>query len=64
MLAFIADKESWPLPPDIQYLDQGLVLEPSLLSAALAFGRPQDLNKTFYKAFYASRPWGHSGMLQ
>jgi hypothetical protein len=40
---FIADKSSWPLPPDVQYFDQWPVRQPSLLFAGLAFSRVEYL---------------------
>jgi alginate lyase len=43
MFPFIADKNSWPLPPDAQYFDQWPVRQPSLFFAALAFARAEYL---------------------
>jgi hypothetical protein len=43
MFPFIADKNSWPLPPDAQYFDQWPVRQPSLLFAGLAFSRAEYL---------------------
>lgn len=44
MFPFIADKRSWPLPPDVQYFEQWPVRQPSLLFAGLAFSRPEYIN--------------------
>jgi hypothetical protein len=43
MFPFIANKKSWPLPPDVQYFDQWPVRQPSLLFAGLAFSQPDYL---------------------
>lgn len=39
MFPFIADKKSWPLPPDVQYFDDWPIRQPSLLFAGLAYSR-------------------------
>jgi hypothetical protein len=41
MFPFIADKKTWPLPPDVQYFDDWPVRQPSLLFAGLALSRPE-----------------------
>ena len=43
MLPYIADKKSWPYPPDVMYFDQWPVRQPSLLFAGLALARPEYL---------------------
>jgi hypothetical protein len=37
MYPFIANKRTWPLPPDVEYFDQWPVRQPSLLFAGLAY---------------------------
>jgi len=44
MFPFIADKKSWPLPPDVEYFDQWPIRQPSLLFAGLAYGRREYLD--------------------
>jgi hypothetical protein len=39
MFPFMANKKSWPLPPDVQYFDQWPVRQPGLLFAGLAFSQ-------------------------
>ena len=39
MLPYIAAKETWPYPPDVQYFDQFPVRQPSLLFAGLAYAQ-------------------------
>ena len=39
MFPYIAAKESWPYPPDVQYFDQFPVRQPSLLFAGLAYNQ-------------------------
>jgi hypothetical protein len=41
MEPYIADKQIWPYPYDIQYYDQLPVRQPSLLFAGLAYNNPQ-----------------------
>ncbi len=41
MFPFIANKKSWPYPPDVEYFDQFPVRQPSLLFAGLALSRPE-----------------------
>jgi hypothetical protein len=36
---YIAAKETWPYPPDVQYFDQFPVRQPSLLFAGLAYAQ-------------------------
>jgi hypothetical protein len=43
MYPFIADKKSWPHPPDVEYFDQFPVRQPNLLFAGLALSRPEYL---------------------
>ena len=43
MYPFIADKKSWPSPPDVEYFDQFPVRQPSLLFAGLGLSRPEYL---------------------
>jgi hypothetical protein len=40
MFPFIANKKSWPYPPDVEFFEQWPVRQPSLLFAGLAFGLP------------------------
>jgi hypothetical protein len=44
MAAYIADKRSWPHPPDVQYFDDFPVRQPSLLFAGLAYSKPRYLD--------------------
>jgi hypothetical protein len=44
MFPFIADKKTWPLPPDVEYFDQWPIRQPSLLFAGLAYGRAEYLD--------------------
>jgi hypothetical protein len=44
MFPFIADKKSWPLPPDVEYFDQWPIRQPSLLFAGLAYAREDYLD--------------------
>ena len=39
MFPYIAAKETWPYPPDVQYFDQFPVRQPSLLFAGLAYAQ-------------------------
>ncbi len=41
MYPFIADKKTWPHPPDIMYFKEWPVRQPSLLFAGLALGKPE-----------------------
>jgi len=41
MYPFIADKKTWPHPPDVMYFKDWPVRQPSLLFAGLALGRPE-----------------------
>jgi hypothetical protein len=41
MFPFLADKKSWPHPPDVEYFDQFPVRQPSLLFAGLALSKPE-----------------------
>jgi hypothetical protein len=41
MYPFLADKKSWPHPPDVEYFDQFPVRQSSLLFAGLALSRPE-----------------------
>src|SRR5262249_20992065 len=41
MFPFIADKRSWPRPPDVMYFDGWPVRQPSLLFAGLALDRQE-----------------------
>lgn len=41
MFPYIADKKSWPHPPDVQYFDDFPVRQPSLLFAGLAYSERQ-----------------------
>ena len=41
MVPYIADKRSWPHPPDVQYFDDFPVRQPSLLFAGLAYAEPR-----------------------
>ena len=43
MFPYIAHKETWPRPPDVQSFDQWPVRHPSLLFAGLAYSQPQYL---------------------
>lgn len=43
MFPYMADKKTWPLPPDVQYFDEWPVRQPSLLFAGLAYSRPEYL---------------------
>ena len=43
MYPFIANKKSWPSPPDVEYFDQFPVRQPSLLFAGLGLSRPEYL---------------------
>ena len=43
MVPYIADKKSWPYPPDVMYFDQWPVRQPSLLFGGLALARPEYL---------------------
>jgi hypothetical protein len=43
MVPYIADKPSWPWPPDVQYFDAFPVRQPSLLFAGLAYEEPRYL---------------------
>jgi len=43
MYPFIANKKSWPSPPDVEYFDQFPVRQPSLLFAGLELSRPEYL---------------------
>jgi hypothetical protein len=43
MVPYIADKRSWPSPPDVQYFDAFPVRQPSLLFAGLAYAEPRYL---------------------
>ena len=43
MFPYIANKKTWPLPPDVQYFDQWPVRQPSLLFAGLAYSHPDYL---------------------
>jgi len=43
MFPFIADKKTWPLPPDVQCFDHWPVRQPSLLFAGLGLPRPDYL---------------------
>jgi Alginate lyase len=43
MAPYIADKRSWPLPPDVQHFDDFPVRQPSLLFAGLAYSEPRYL---------------------
>jgi hypothetical protein len=44
MFPYIADKHSWPHPPDVQYFDPFPVRQPSLLFAGLAYSEPRYLS--------------------
>ena len=44
MYPFIANKKSWPHPPDIEYFDQFPLRQPSLLFAGLAYSQPDYLS--------------------
>lgn len=44
MFPFIANKKSWPHPPDVEYFDNFPVRQPSLLFAGLSLSRPEYLN--------------------
>lgn len=44
MFPFIADKKSWPYPPDVEYFDQFPVRQPGLLFAGLGLSRPEYLD--------------------
>jgi hypothetical protein len=44
MFPHIADKHTWPRPPDVQYFDQFPVRQPSLLFAGLAYSEPRYLS--------------------
>ncbi len=44
MYPFIANRKSWPRPPDVQYFDQFPVRQPSLLFAGLAYSVPEYLS--------------------
>jgi len=39
MFPYIADKKTWPHPPDVMYFDEWPVRQPSLLFAGLALNR-------------------------
>jgi hypothetical protein len=41
MFPFLADKKSWPHPPDVEYFDQFPVRQPSLLFAGVALSKPE-----------------------
>jgi hypothetical protein len=41
MAPYIADKRSWPRPPDVQYFDAWPVRQPALLFGARALGEPR-----------------------
>ncbi len=41
MYPFIADKKTWPHPPDVMYFKEWPVRQPSLLFAGLALGKPE-----------------------
>ena len=41
MVPYIAQKKSWPKPPDVMYDDQWPVRHPSLLFAGMAFNQPE-----------------------
>ena len=43
MYPYMADKKTWPKPPDVMYFDQWPVRQPSLLFAGLALGKPEYL---------------------
>jgi alginate lyase len=43
MAPFIANKKSWPHPPDVMYFDQWPIRQPSLLFAGLALAQPDYL---------------------
>ena len=43
MYPFIANKKSWPSPPDVEYFDQFPVRQPSLLFAGLGLSHPEYL---------------------
>lgn len=43
MVPYVADKRSWPHPPDVQYFDDFPVRQPSLLFAGLAYSKPRYL---------------------
>jgi Alginate lyase len=43
MVPYIANKKSWPYPPDVMYFDQWPIRQPSLLFAGLALDQPDDL---------------------
>lgn len=43
MYPYIADRQTWPLPGDVQYFDQFPVRQPSLLFAGLAYSEPRYL---------------------
>ena len=40
MVPYIANKKSWPYPPDVMYFDQWPVRQPSLLFGGLALAQP------------------------
>ena len=44
MYPYIAAKEKWPYPPDVQYFDNFPVRQPSLLFAGLAYQEDRYLN--------------------
>src|SRR5262249_4640970 len=44
MYPFIANKKSWPHPPDVQYFEQFPLRQPSLLFAGLAYSQPDYLS--------------------
>jgi hypothetical protein len=48
MFPFIADKRTWPFPPDVMYFDQWPLRHPSLLFAGLAFEN-QEYTKLWMK---------------
>jgi Alginate lyase len=43
MFPYIADRQTWPHPADVQYFDQFPVRQPSLLFAGLAYSEPRYL---------------------
>ena len=44
MFPFIANKKSWPHPPDVEYFEQFPLRQPSLLFAGLAYSAPEYLS--------------------
>ena len=43
MVPFIADKKTWPKPPDVMYDKEWPVRQPSLIFAGVELGKPEYL---------------------